>query len=92
MALNFGKPDLHLIKPPGVGRGVMDSYGWIGLEELENILGFMCAQVVGHDVNFLALRLAGNDLAEKVDKLGAGMPSGGLSDDITGASVQRCVQ
>ena len=67
----------------------MDSYGWIGLEELENILGFMCAQVVGHDVNFLALRLAGNDLAEKVDKLGAGMPSGGLCDDVTGASVQR---
>ena len=38
--MNFGKPDLHLIKPTGVGRGVMDSYGWIGLEELENILGF----------------------------------------------------
>jgi len=70
----------------------MDSYGWIGLEEPENILGFMCAQVVGHDVNFSALRLAGNNLAEKVDKLGAGMPSGGLSDDVTGASVQRRIQ
>ena len=67
----------------------MDAYGWIGLEELENILGFMCAQVVGHDVNFSALRLVGNNLAEKVDKLGAGMSSGGLSDDVTGASVQR---
>ena len=70
----------------------MDSHGWIGLEELENILGFMCAQVVSHDVNFSARRLAGNDLAQKSDKFGAGMPSGGLSDDITGASVQRCVQ
>src|SRR5262249_18286014 len=70
----------------------MDSYGWIGLEELENILGFMCAQVVGHDVNLSALRLAGDNLAEKVDKLGAGMPSGGLSDDVIGASVQRCIQ
>ena len=89
MALNFGKPDLHLIKPTGVGRRVMDSYGWIGLEELENTLGFMCAQVVGHDVNFSALRLVGNNLAEKVDKLGAGMPRGGLSDDVTGTSVQR---
>ena len=56
----------------------MDSYGRIGLEELENILGFMCAQVVGHDVNLSALRLAGDDLAEKLDKLGAGMPSSGL--------------
>ena len=92
IALNFGKPDLHLIKPTGIGRGVMDSYGWIGLEELENILGFMCAQVVDHEVNLSALRLAGDDLAEKVDKLGAGMPSGGLSHDVTGASVEGCIQ
>jgi hypothetical protein len=38
---------------------------WIGVEELENIFGFMCAQVVGNDVNFSARRLAGNDLAHK---------------------------
>ena len=56
----------------------MDPYRWIGLEELENILGFMCAQVVGDDMNLSALRLTGDNLAEKVDKLGAGMPSGGL--------------
>ena len=70
----------------------MDSYGWIGLEELENILGFVCAQVVGHDVNLSALRLAGDNPAEKVDKLDAGMPSGGISQDVAGASVQRCIQ
>ena len=70
----------------------MDPYGWMGLEELENILGFMCAQVVGDDVNLLAIRLAGDDLIQKVDKLGAGMPSGGLSHDVAGASVQRCIQ
>ena len=65
----------------------MDSYGWMALEELENILGFVRAQVVGHDMNLSTLRLAGDDLAEKVDKLGAGMPRGGLSQDVTGASV-----
>ena len=70
----------------------MDSYGRIGLEELENILGFMCAQVVGHYVNLSAFRLAGDNLAEISRKLGAGMPSGALSDDVTGASVQRCIQ
>ena len=85
--MNFGKPDLDLIEPTGIGRGVMDPYGWIGLEEVENILGFMCAQVVGHDMNLSTLRLAGDDLAEKVDKLGAGMPRGGLSQDVTGARV-----
>ena len=87
IALNFGKPDLDLIEPTGIGRGVMDPYAWMGLEELENILGFMCAQVVGHDMNLSTLRLAGDDLAEKVDKLGAGMPRGGLSQDVAGASV-----
>src|SRR5258707_13446895 len=34
-----------------ISPGVMDPYRWIGLEELENILGFMCAQVVGDDMN-----------------------------------------
>src|SRR5712675_2854672 len=67
IALNFGKPDLDLIKPTGIGRGVMDPYRWIGLEELEYILGFMCAQVVGDDVNLSAIRLAGDDLTQKVD-------------------------
>jgi hypothetical protein len=56
MALNFGKPDLNLIKPTGIGWYLMDSYGWIDLEELENTLAFMYAQVVGHDVNFPRLR------------------------------------
>ena len=87
IALDFGKPDLDLIEPTGIGRGVMDPYRWIGLEELENILGFMCAQVVGDDMNLSALRLTGDNLAQKVDKLGAGMPRGGLSQDVTGASV-----
>ena len=91
IALDFGKPDLDLIEPTRIGRGVMDPYRWIGLEELENILGFMCAQVVGDDVNLSTLRLAGDDLAQKVDKLGAGMPSGGLSHDVAGASIERCI-
>src|SRR5258708_8306719 len=73
-------------------RGVMDPYGWMGLEELENILGFMCAQVVGHDINLSTLSLAGDHLAQKLDKLGAGMASGGLSHDVAGASIERCIQ
>ena len=92
VALNFGKPDLDLIEPTGIGRAEMDPEGWIGLEELENVLGFMCAQVVGHDVNLFALRLTGYDPVKKVDKLGAGVPSGGLCQDLAGASVQRGIQ
>src|SRR5260370_7341874 len=51
IALDFGKPDLDLIKPTRIGRGVMDSYGWIGLEELENILVFISAQLVADALN-----------------------------------------
>ena len=92
IALDFGKPDLDLIEPAGIGWGVMDSNRWIGLEELENILGFMCAQVVDHDVNLFTRRLAGHDLAQKVDKLDAGMPSRRLTDDVAGASIERGIE
>ena len=92
IALDFGKPDLDLIEPTRIGRSVMDPNRWIGLEELENMLGFMCAQVVGDDVNLSALGLAGDNLVEKVDKLGTGMLSGGLSHDVAGASVERRIQ
>jgi len=92
MALNFGKPDFDLIEPARIGRSVMNPNGRIGVEELENAFGFMCAQVVGHDVNLFPRRLTGDDLAQKVDKFDAGMPSGGLTDDVAGASVQRCIE
>ena len=91
-SLDFGKPDLDLIEPTGIGRGVVDPNRWIGLEELENVLGFVCAQVVGDDVNLSAIGLAGDDLAEKADKLATGMPSGGLSHDVAGARVERRIQ
>src|SRR5258708_30953946 len=91
IALNFGKPDLDLIEPTGIGRGVMDPYGWIGLEELEDILGFICAQVIGDDVNLSALRLTGANLAQKVGKLAAGRPRRGLSHDVPRATLARCI-
>ena len=92
IALNFGKPDFDLIEPARIGRSVMNPNGRIGVEELENAFGFMCAQVVGHDVNLFARRLTGDDLAQKVDKFDAGMPSRRLTDDVAGASIQRCIQ
>ena len=92
MALNFGKPDFDLIEPARIGRSVMNPNGRIGVEELENAFGFMCAQVVGHDVNLFPRRLTGDDLAQKVDKFDAGMPVGGLTDDVAGASIKCCIQ
>ena len=92
LALNFGKPDFDLVEPTRIGGSVMDPNGRIGVEELENALGFMCAQVVDHDVNLSARRLAGDDLAQKLDEFSAGMPSCRLADDVAGAGIQRCIQ
>ena len=57
-ALNFGKPDFDLVEPTRIGRRVMEPNCRIGVEELKNTLGFVRAQVVGHDMNFSARRLA----------------------------------
>ena len=87
-ALNFRKPDFDLVEPTRIGRRIMEPNCWIGVEEFKNTLGFVGAQVVGHDMNFSASRLAGHDGAQKVDKFDAGMPVGGLPDDVAGASIQ----
>ena len=65
---------------------------WIGVEEFKNTLGFVRVQFVGHYMNFSARRLAGHDRAQKVDKFDAGMPLGGLTDDVASASIKCCIQ
>ena len=87
-ALNFGKSDFDLVEPTRIGRRVMEPNCRIGVEELKNTLGFVRAQVVGHDMNFSASWLAGHNRAQKVDKFDAGVPVGGLPDDVAGASIQ----
>jgi hypothetical protein len=87
-SLDFGKPDLHLIEPTRIGRSVVEANRGIFLEELENLLGFMGAQVVDDEVNFSTLGPAGHDLVQKTNKLGTGMSGGGLSHDVAGAGVE----
>ena len=87
-ALNFGKPDFDLVEPTRIGRRVVEANCRIGVQELKDTLGFVRAQVVDHDMNFSASWLAGHDRAQKVDKFDAGVPVGGLPDDVAGASIQ----
>ena len=87
-ALNFRKPDFNLVEPTRIGRRVMEPNCRIGVQELKNTLGFVRAQVVDHDMNFSASWLAGHNRAQKVDKFDAGVPVGGLPDDVAGASIQ----
>ena len=59
ISLNFGKPDFDLVEPARIGRRVVVSNCRMGVQELNNTLGFVRAQVVGHDMNLSTLRLAG---------------------------------
>ena len=90
--LNFGKPDFDLVEPTRIGWRVVEPNCRIGVQELKNSLGFVRAQVVGHDMNFSASRLAGHDRAQKVNKFRTGMSVGGLTDDVAGASIKCCIQ
>jgi hypothetical protein len=44
ITLNFGKPDLNLVKPGGVGRCVMDANMTISLEEFPDLGGAMSSR------------------------------------------------
>jgi hypothetical protein len=39
IAMNLGKPNLHLVDPVGVGRGIVDPKSGVGLKKLKNFLG-----------------------------------------------------
>jgi transposase len=62
ITLDFGKPDLNLVKPGGVGRGVMETNITISLQELPDLGGTMSREIVGDDMDFLCRGLARNDL------------------------------
>jgi hypothetical protein len=63
ISLDCGKPGVHLVEPTRIGRSVVDPNRWFFQEALENLLGFMRAQVVDDEVNFSTLGLAGHELA-----------------------------
>src|SRR5260370_17584550 len=64
----------------------------MGLEEVENILGFMCAQVVGNHVDFATCWLTTYDLRKEVDELATGMAHAGFGQHLAGLSVQSAVK
>src|SRR6266508_3414955 len=51
-------------------------------------LGLMRREIVGDHMNLSPLRLTGHDVAEKVDKGGAGVPRHGLTEDFTRLGIQ----
>ena len=91
-ALNFRKPDFDLVEPTRIGRRVMEPNCRIGVEELKNSLGFVRAQVVGHDMNFSARRLAGHDGLKKSTNSTLVCRAVVLPMTSPGASIKCCIQ
>src|ERR1700751_6231028 len=83
ITLDFGKPDLNLVEPGGVGWCVMDANITISPQEFPDLGGTMSREIIGDDMNFLCRGLASNDLLEKSHELRAGMAGGGVSAGFT---------
>src|ERR1700752_1184562 len=60
VALDFRKPDLDLVEPGRVGRGVVDSEVWMLGQKRDDSLRLMSRKVVHDDVDFLVGWLGGN--------------------------------
>ena len=53
ISLDFGKPDLNLVEPGGVGGCVMDANITIALQKFPDLGGTMSREIIGDDMNFL---------------------------------------
>jgi hypothetical protein len=92
ISLDLGEPDLDLIKPRGIGRGVMELNVGMGAQKSLNGGSFMSRKVVGDDMNMGFSGLSGDDLGEKLHELGAGVTGSGLSEDLAGGRVQGRIE
>jgi len=92
VALNFGEPDFNLIKPGRISWDVVNANVGVAIQESADGLGLMGAQVIADDMNGLMPWLTSQQIFQKSDKFGAGVPCGGLPDDLSGAGMQSRVE
>jgi hypothetical protein len=90
--LDFREPDLDLIEPRGVGRGVMELDVGMGAQEVFDDFGFMSRKVVSDDMDGNLGRLSGDQLAEKLDKFSAGVAVGCFAEDFARGGVQGRIE
>ena len=92
VALDLGKPELHLIQPGRVGRREVQMDARMGLEKRLDALGLVGGQVVDDDVNVPPARLPRHDIAQEFHEGFAGVARHRLADDLAGARVERGIQ
>ena len=65
--LDLRKPDLDLVKPAGIGRGVVDSDGGVLRKKCKDFLGLVRTEVIGNDVDLRLGGLTVEDLGQTVE-------------------------
>src|ERR1700675_4840618 len=88
ITLNLGEPNFDLVKPTGVGRGIVDPNRAVSLKKFKDFLRLVRAQIVGDDMDLTTRRLTLYDLRKEIDKLGAGVACAVFRQDLSGLSVQ----
>ena len=79
VTFNLGEPQLHLVKPRGIGRSEMQVNRFMRLKKGFDRLALVRRQVVGDHVDLLAARLISHDVGKKRDELGRGVACRGLA-------------
>ena len=92
VTLNLREPNFDLVKPTGVGRGIVDPKSRVCLKKCKDFLGLVRTQIVGNYVDLATCRLAIDDLGQKIDKLRAGVTGTRFSQHLSGLSVQSAVE
>jgi len=92
LPLDFRKPELDLIEPRGVGRGIVEFDVGVGAQEVFDGFGFMSREVVSDDMDGDLGRLSSDQLAEKLDKFSAGVAVSCFAEDFARGGVQGRIE
>jgi hypothetical protein len=90
--LDFGEPNLDLIKPGGIGRSVMKMHLGALAQEGRDLSGFMSRKVVHDNMDLLAWSDCADQLVQKGNELSAGMTAGGFGEHFPVGGVQGGVE
>lgn len=91
VALDPAEPQLHLVKPGGIGRGEVQVHvGMLGEEGLD-LLGLVGREIVRDHMGLLAARLVEHDVGEKGHELGRGVRRSGLAQQLAGLGIEGSV-
>jgi hypothetical protein len=88
LPLDFGEPDLDLVKPRRVGGGKMNADVAMTGQKVIDELGFMSREIVSHDVDLASERLGSHNLGKKVDELRAGMALSRLAENFSASGIK----